>query len=125
MKAPVSHVANAIAAWGDEMPDWVRVLAERGDKAGLARTSSQVGYSVSTLSYVINGRYKAPTAKIELRVRATLMAATIPCPELGDLRLAQCLEWRERAEDFKATSSLRTRMLNACRQCPHNIEKGA
>lgn len=125
MKAHVSHIANAIAAWGDNMPDWVRQLAARCDAIGLKRGAAQVGYSSSTISYVLNRRYSAPTDKIALRVRATLMAETRHCPELGELSLAQCLEWQERAEDFKPVSSQRRRMLNACRQCPFNNGKGA
>jgi hypothetical protein len=118
------HVKNAIAAWAEQLPDWVRVLADRADEIGLKKTAAQVGYSAASITYVIRRKYNAPLDKIETRVRATLMAATVHCPELGKLSLAQCLDWREKEKDFKATSSLRTRMMNACRQCPINATKG-
>lgn len=125
MKAHVSHTANAEAAWGKEAPDWIGHLAARCDAIGLKRAAAQVGYSPSTISYVLNRRYSAPTDKIALRVRATLMSERRQCPELGDLTLAQCLDWQEKAENFEPVSSQRRRMLNACRTCPFNTGKGS
>jgi hypothetical protein len=120
----MSHLDNAKAAWGAGVPDWIVTLATRCDAIGLKKTQTLVGYSSSTISYVLRRLYKAPYDPVELRVRATLMSENIACPELGELQLAQCLEWRDRAEDFQPTSSLRIRMLNACRICPHNAQKG-
>jgi len=119
------HVQNATVAWDGELPDWVRVLAERADELGLKKTAAQVGYSAATITYVIRKKYKAPLDSVETRVRATLMAATVICPALGELSLAQCLDWREKEKDFQATSGLRTRMLAACRHCPMNATKGS
>lgn len=118
------HLKNARAAWGDDLPDWVQVLAERADEIGLKKTQQQVGYSPATITYVLRQKYNAPLGPIETRVRATLMSAKVTCPELGEVSLAHCLEWRDKGKDFKPTSSLRTRMLNACRQCPLNASKG-
>jgi len=119
----VSHLENARAAWGAETPDWIEALATRTDKIGLKKTGSVVGYSSSAISYVLRRKYNGPYDPIELQVRASLMSESIACPELGEMQLAQCLEWRGRAEDFQSTSSQRIRMLHACRICPHNAKE--
>lgn len=120
----MSHLAKAQAAWGNALPDWVKVLAQRCDETSQSRAAGLVGYSAATLSYVIGNRYGGDMPAVEERVRATLMASTIICPEMGELSLAQCLEWRKRAEHFQPTSSLRRIMLSACRACPRNVGKG-
>lgn len=120
----MNHAAKAIAAWGKELPDWVRELAGKCDQTSQSRVASLVGYSATTLSLVISNRYTGDVGAVEERVRATIMSAEIGCPELGPLSLAQCLEWRERSSDLKPTSSLRRIMFDACRRCPHNPASG-
>jgi hypothetical protein len=98
----------------------VRALAGKCDETSQARAANLVGYSSTTLSLVIGNRYAGDMAAVEERVRATVMSESIRCPELGDLDLAQCLDWRKRAADFQPTSTLRRIMFDACRACPHN-----
>lgn len=116
----MSHLQKATAAWGNALPDWVKALAGKCDETSQARAANLVGYSSTTLSLVIGNRYAGDMAAVEERVRATVMSQSIRCPELGDLDLAQCLDWRKRATDFQPTSTLRRMMFDACRACPHN-----
>ena len=111
---------KARAAWGDAIPDWVEVLAGACDDRSQIKVARRIGYSAATVSYVLGNSYRGDLSAVEQAVRATIMAATIACPELGELALADCLEWRRRAQDFQPTSSLRTRMFNVCRVCERN-----
>ncbi len=119
-----AHREKAERSWQGEAPDWVAELAAACDRTSQVRTALVIGYSSATISYVLSNRYAGDMKAVEERVRATLMAAEIACPELGALSLAQCLEWRKRGREFRPTSSLRRVMFAACRQCPHNPERG-
>lgn len=114
----MSALDKARAAWGDDLPDWVEALASACDKSTQAGTARRIGYSPATVSCVLVRRYAGDTAAVERAVRATILAETADCPELGEIALADCLEWRRRSGDFAATSGLRTRMFAACRACP-------
>jgi hypothetical protein len=114
------HLNKARAAWAAGLPDWVEVLAARCDTVGQATTARQIGYSASAVSCVIGRTYGGATGAVEQAVRATLMAATVACPELGELALARCREWADRSTDFQPTSSQRRVMFHACRACPTN-----
>lgn len=110
-------VARAEAAWGADLPDWVRVLAEEADRSSQARTATAIGYSAAVVSYVLKRSYTGDLAKVEEAVRASLMEAAVECPELGTMPLADCLDWQKKAEAFHATSGRRRLMYHACRNC--------
>lgn len=113
-------MTRARSAWGEALPDWVEALAQAADTSSQARAAKAIGYSAATVSCVIARRYSGDLARVEESVRAALMHGAIVCPELGDLALAQCLEWRGKAKDFQPTSTQRRIMYRACRGCPHN-----
>lgn len=115
---PTGAVARAEAAWGTDMPDWVRVLAEAADRTSQAKASAAIGYSAATVSYVLKATYAGDLAKVEQAVRASLMEADVVCPELGTLRLADCLDWQGKAGKYEATSSRRLLLYRACNGCP-------
>lgn len=121
----MSHLANAADAWGDALPDWVKALAAKVDETSLSRCRVLVGYSAATISYVIRRRYPGDMAAVEERVRATLMASTVICPEVGEMSLASCIEWRGRCADFKPLSGHHRKMRDACALCPRNAGNGS
>lgn len=116
--APTTAVARAEEAWGADLPDWVRVLAEAADRTSQAKAAAAVGYSAATVSYVLKGTYTGDLTKVEQAVRASLMEADVECPELGTLRLADCLDWQTKAAAYEPTSSRRLLMYRACNACP-------
>lgn len=120
MSSTVLVLDKARTAWGGDIPEWVEALARACNETSQVKVARRVGYSAATVSYVLANRYVGDMAAVEQAVRATIMAATITCPELGELALTDCLEWRRRSQDFQATSSLRTRMFNVCRVCERN-----
>lgn len=119
-RSVVDHVAKAHLAWGDEIPDWILVLAEACRHSTQAAVAQKLSYSASTISQVLTNKYQlGDMRRVEQMVRGALMAETIPCPTLGDITRNICLEWQ--AKPYAATSSLRAQMYRACRQpCPHS-----
>jgi hypothetical protein len=115
--AATSALQRAEAAWGEALPDWVRALAEAADRTSQAKASAAIGYSAATVSYVLKGTYAGDMAKVEQAVRASIMEAGMECPELGTLRLADCLDWQGKAACYQPTSSRRLLMYRACRAC--------
>lgn len=85
----------------------------------LATPGRSRGYSAAAVHQIMHGTYKAKSVTpIEDAIRATLMCETIACPELGEIALADCLQWQAKAEELAATNPLRVRMYRACRSCP-------
>lgn len=118
MTSAATALSRAEAAWGADLPDWVRVLAAAADRTSQTQAARTVGYSAATVSYVLSRRYAGDMDRVERAVRAALMGATVACPALGALPLADCLEWQKRAGDFQPTGSRRLLMYRACRACP-------
>lgn len=110
--------AMARAAWGEALPDWVAMLAREADATSQARAAERMGLSDSTVNTVLKNRYPASLDRIAATVRGRLMAATVPCPVLGDLATDLCEEWQKKAGQFFDTGQLRRRMYRACRACP-------
>ena len=106
---------KAIAAHGEEVPDWIVELAKLADREGLGGAEKRIGYSRSAISTVINGKYTGDVERVEEMVRGALMAATVNCPILGELARNRCLEWQKKP--YAATSSHRVQMFVACQGC--------
>lgn len=119
----VSAIERARAAWGDALPDWVRVLAEQCDASSQAKVAKRVGYSPATVSYVLKARYAGDMRAVEKAVRGAFMAATVDCPVLGALPSNTCLENQRRP--FAATNHIRVQLYRACHGgCPHSKKAG-
>ena len=106
---------KAIAAHGEEVPDWIAELANLADREGLSGAEKRIGYSRSAISTVINGKYTGDVARVEDMVRGALMAATVECPVLGDMARNVCMDWQKRP--YSDASALHIRMNRACRSC--------
>lgn len=116
-KMKLGPIDKARAAWGDDMPDWVLVLAEACQKSNQAAVAKQLEYSGALVSFVLSKTYTGDIGRVEQMVRGVLMAETVPCPAIGDLPRHQCLEWQ--AKPYAVTSSHRVMMYRACRnKCP-------
>lgn len=118
-----SAITRAEVAWGAEMPEWVRVLAERCDASSQSKAAKELGYSAATVSFVLNAKYPGDMAAVEKAVRGAFMAERIDCPVLGALPGHQCLENQRRP--FAATNHIRVQLYRSCHGgCPH-ARKGA
>lgn len=119
----MTFMEKARAAYGAELPDWIAELATFADTEGLAGCEKRVGYSRSTISSVLHGKYgMGDMARVEEMVRGALMAVTVDCPVLGEIGRDRCLT--EQKEPFRATSRHRAQLYHACRSgCPHARRK--
>lgn len=121
-----SFIRKAVAAWGD-LPDWAQTLAEACDDASLRQTAAILGVSPATVSLAIN-KERENLNFLKARVIATLMAATVTCPVLGEMGREACL--RNQAKPFCSANPIRIQLYRACRDgCPNfkeaNNERGA
>lgn len=114
-------LSNAEAAWGPDMPDWVRMLAAMADQSSQAQVGRECGYSGSVISAVVKNAYKGDLEAVEKAVRGRFMKEVVACPVLGEIGAHTCLEHQKRAVRFSAGSSLRVAIAKACKGgCPHS-----
>ena len=112
----VNHVAKVTEAWGDHAPDWIVALAEAVNASSLSKAGKRISYSASSISQVLSRTYRADTGRMEEMVRGAFMAATVTCPELGEMARHVCVEWQKRP--YSDASSMHIRMWRACKECP-------
>lgn len=117
---PATPIQTAEAAWGAQMPDWVRALALACEASSQAKVAKVLKRSGAVVSQVLRNCYPADTRTIEELVRGALMGATVDCPALQLIERHVCVEWRGRARAaaFSGTSTLNVQMFRACNRCP-------
>lgn len=112
---------KAKAAWGTNMPDWIKALAEACDESGLRQTAAKLNASPAMLSLAINNR-RENLEFLKPKVTSILMISMVPCPVLGVIGREECL--REQAADFSAVNPMKVRLYRACRNgCRYYKEK--
>ncbi|AWB06782.1 hypothetical protein A6A40_17155 (plasmid) [Azospirillum humicireducens] len=110
------HLDKARAAWNGAPPAFVVALAERADRDGLAAAGAAIGgYSKTTVSLIIAGRYGANLDRVEAAV-AERLGVSQPCPVLGEIDATRC--GREQQAANRSRSLLAGMLRNACRTCP-------
>jgi hypothetical protein len=117
---PLSPVEIARESWGEDIPDWIVVLARQCADRSQAAVARELDRSGAVISQVLRRIYPADTARIEERVRGLFMAGQVDCPALGPLSTLKCQDWREKAREFVLASPQRARMYRACNACPRN-----
>ncbi len=121
-----STLAQAQAAWGAELPDWVAAMARAIDAEGFPSIAQRLGYRSSGNLYdVVARRLRASTDHIEARVRAAVMRDLVECPVQGRIGGAECLA--NQALPFSTSNPAAVRLWRACRgACPYSsINEGA
>ena len=110
---------GAREAWGDNIPDWVEILAEECDRTSQARTGRAVGYSNGAINAVLKNTYKGDVGSVEEAVRGKLMAKSVECPVDGEITTNICI--KSQRQPLLATSNRRVRLFRACRGgCAHS-----
>lgn len=115
-------IDRARAAWGEALPDWVLVLAERCDASSQAKVAKEIGYSGAVVSHVLKAAYTGDMAKVEKAVRGAFLAATVDCPVLGDIGGNECLGHQRRK--FAMTNHIRVALYRACHGGCRHSQKG-
>lgn len=114
-----SNIDRAAAAWGQQMPGWVAVLARECDTTSQRKVAVRLGYSAGTINGILKNKWPASTAAIEQAVREAYMAATVICPVLGQIDAEVCRY--HQGKPYANTNSLRVRLYRACREgCHHS-----
>lgn len=116
----MTYVEIARAAWGEELPDWVLMLAEEADRTSQSGAARRIGRSAALVSHVLRGNYAGRLDLIEEVVRARIAPTAIDCPVLGGTDSGVCLDWRTRSRAFQPNNRLAVMMYRACRGCPRN-----
>lgn len=113
-------LTRARAAWGGELPDWVKAMADECDRTTQAAVAKQLKLSTSTINQVLGRQYKAALGKIEAAVRGQFLNETVSCPVMGTIRRDICL--REQKRPFTTTNPIRVQLFRACPDCRHRIK---
>lgn len=118
--SPRRAVVTVKEVWSP-LPEWVLTLAEACDRTSQSAVAKRLNYSGSVISAVLNGVYKGNTDAVEKAVRGALMAETLECPVLGEIRKNICLTTQNKARDFQPTSFVRVQLYRNCRGgCVHS-----
>ena len=91
------------------------LLREAINELGAARVAADLGYSRTTISMTLNGKYPSSTEKILKRVVETYGIAIVECPVLGPITIRKCAHHKR--QPFAATNPLRVRLYRACMAC--------
>ncbi len=115
----IDYLATARKAWGDDLPDWIEVLANEANRRTQRSAAGRLGYTGAVLSAVFAKKYKGNMANVEARTRGALMGLTVVCPVVGEISRDRCLD--EQKMGLTGASSLRARIYRACRGgCPQS-----
>lgn len=113
-----TNVEKAHEAWGKDCPDWVIALANECDESAQSKVGKRLGHSSGSIcSSIINNNYNGDMAKVEKRIRGEFMAATVRCPQMGNISMAVCMDNQEHAKKGNRSSSFRAAMVRACTAC--------
>ncbi len=113
-------VQSAKDAWGNDMPDWVLILAEKCDASSQVKVAKELKRSTALVNLVLNNKYTGDMQAVEDYIRGFFMNKTIACPSLGEIPANDCHDWRKKAQKFSNANILRVRMYRACTSCPVN-----
>ncbi|MCC7546157.1 MAG: winged helix-turn-helix domain-containing protein [Burkholderiales bacterium] len=110
--------SQASVAWGNELPDWVLLMAQACDRSSQAAVAKRLGVSSAMVNQALKRTYTGSYTTLEARVRGELMGKTHTCPVLGEITTRQCLD--EQARGYAPTNPSRIAIFIACRRpCPH------
>lgn len=125
MSAAVSPLDIARAAWGDALPDWVKLLADECGRSSQNKVAKRLNRSASLVSAVLRAKYTGDMGAVEDVVRGVYMSLTVQCPALGEISSADCRDWMAKSRSFSNENSERVRMFRACRGCPRMQKEAA
>jgi predicted YcjX-like family ATPase len=117
----MSNVAAAIDAWGQDLPEWIRMLADECDRTTQADVAERLKISGSYVNRLIHNRYGASHTEPEQMVLAIIGGRKIECPAFGPIPLTSCI--RNRRRTGPATNMLQRAFERHCPACPFNTDR--
>ncbi len=101
------------------MDKWLTILKQATEENGVRPTAARLGVSPATISQIKNGRYGL-SERLRARVAEVFGREEIPCPVLGLIGRARCLNNHRLAVQVggRATGNPETlRLFRACLSC--------
>jgi transcriptional regulator with XRE-family HTH domain len=104
-------------------PRWLELLRAEADLTSRAAVADRIGYSRTTISLVLSGKYPGNTDKIAAKALAGLEPVlTVACPYLGvEIEAAACNQ--HSGQRAPTHNPAKMNHWKACHQCPKR--KGA
>lgn len=99
---------------------WLEALQVRATRVPLSVVASEIGYSKSTVSRVLNDSYGGDINAVKHAVQRAYLKNMVECPLLGDIERDQCLRHQNRP--FAVTNPMRVQLHRACKTCPNKCE---
>ncbi|MEN2980296.1 hypothetical protein [Tistrella arctica] len=118
-QAGADHLGTAMAAWGGDLPDWVRALAAAAQSRTANAVAYEIRYDPMVVHRVLRRTYDGSYDRVEAAVRAKVIQA-VDCPVLGRIDDRRCQ--RIRTDPKPPTSShLAIQAWRACKTCLYGI----
>lgn len=114
----LSNLDRARLCWGEDLPDWIALLAGAADRLGQKRAGEVIGRSGGYVSRVLRADYPGDMAEAEALCRAHFSSTDVECPEFGRIPQASC--FRNRRHAGERANFMRRRFADACPTCPLN-----
>lgn len=108
-----SYVAKARAAWGNDIPAEVTMLAEEAERTTADKVAKRIGYSGAVVSQLISNKYPGDVERVKAKIRGALMNAMVRCPAVGEIALDYCLDQQKMPNT--GASSVRALIYRNCR----------
>ena len=107
-----------LAAWGQDVPLFVRLLAAEVAASNKTKASQRIGMSRTAVSLILANRYSSPsTSGVERRVMETL--GRIECVAVDEtVTTDQCQSYREKPAPTHNPQAMQR--WRACQHCPNN-----
>lgn len=116
------NLVKATDAWGEAMPDWVRLLANACDRTSQRAAAERLARSSGYVSRLLSRKYEGSYEEAETIVRAAYAGASVACPAIGDaIPLSGCVRNRRRAGPPR--NHLQQLFARHCPRCPLNTDK--
>lgn len=115
-------IETARENWGDSLPDWVALLAERCAETSQNRVAKRLNRSAALVSAVLRNCYAGDMAAVEEVIRGVFERATVDCPAKGTMQSNICRDWQLKARSPSNENNERVRMYRACNRCPRRKE---
>jgi len=121
--SPVTNLQRATAAWGSDMPAWVRLLASACDTTNQRQVGDRLGKSSGYISRLLNRSYGGSYEEAEIQIRAAYGTDDVVCPLWGPIPLSSCL--RNRRREAPPRNQAHHLHASTCPTCPNNTDRAA
>jgi len=118
LNASSTNAERAAAAWGENVPAWVQLLATACDADNQRMVGDRLNKSSGYISRLINRSYAGSYEEAERLVRAAYGGEEVTCPLYGPIPLSSCM--RARRRKTPARNTLHQQYAATCPTCPNN-----